>query len=165
MLLVVGVIITSLSFQNLENYSDEKKERYVGPVMIAAGILVIARGAFGRLRPPRSELSRRRSFLRRYIREMYSRPIFTLRSNTSLSLCDIQITDIDECSRTMLHNDEPPSYELATSDEYLSNRLQGRTNLANSVEGLSGEEDTEAPPTYEEFMRSESFNIVQTTRL
>ncbi|ESO99599.1 hypothetical protein LOTGIDRAFT_173664 [Lottia gigantea] len=102
MLLVVGVIITSMSFQNLEDYKDEERERYAGPVMIAAGVLVLARGAFSRLRPPRSELSRRRSFLRRYIRDIYSRPIFALRNSTSLSLCDIQISDVDDCSRRIL---------------------------------------------------------------
>ena len=64
--------------QNLEAYRDENKERYAGPVLIGAGVLVLARGAFSKLRPPRSHLARRRSFLRRYVREMYRSPILAV---------------------------------------------------------------------------------------
>ncbi|XP_076459068.1 uncharacterized protein LOC143292544 isoform X2 [Babylonia areolata] len=125
MLLVVGVIITSLTFQNLEAYKDENKERYAGPVLIGAGVLVLARGAFSKLRPQRSHLARRRSFLRRYVREMYSRPILAFRNSTSFSLCDLQVSDLhDSTSRTRLYSDEPPPYDLVTSDHYLSGHLR-----------------------------------------
>lgn len=76
MLLVVGVIITSLTFQNLEDYKEEQINRYAGPVLIGAGILVIARGALSHLCPQRSQFARQRSLLRRYVRELYTRPIF-----------------------------------------------------------------------------------------
>lgn len=87
MLLVVGVIITSLTFQNLENLS---KERYAGPILITAGILLIAKGAFTRYRPQRSELARRRSFLRRYIQELYGRPIIGVREIQGKQLLDLE---------------------------------------------------------------------------
>lgn len=78
--------------QNLEAYKDENKERYAGPVLIGAGVLVLARGAFSKLRPPRSHLARRRSFLRRYIREMYSRPILavSVRDVVTNAVCRIR---------------------------------------------------------------------------
>ncbi|PVD38662.1 hypothetical protein C0Q70_01280 [Pomacea canaliculata] len=84
MLLVVGVIITSLTFQNLEAYKDENKERYAGPVLIGAGVLVLARGAFSRLRPQRAPSGRRRSFLQRYVREVYNRPILAVTVHVTL---------------------------------------------------------------------------------
>ncbi|XP_046561644.1 uncharacterized protein LOC124270650 [Haliotis rubra] len=166
LLLVVGVIITSLTFQNLEDYQDENKERYAGPVLIGAGILVIARGAFSRLRPHRSNLARRRSLLRRYVREVYSRPILAFRNSSSLSLCDIQVTDLHDCPRTRLYSDEPPPYDIVTSDEYLARHCQAQTNLGHQVEDSScnGSDIStlEPPPTYAEFMRSEE---MRTTRL
>ncbi|KAK2168867.1 hypothetical protein NP493_1211g00046 [Ridgeia piscesae] len=42
--LVVGVIITSVTFQNLQSWNDAKKEGYVGPVLIGAGLLLMGRG-------------------------------------------------------------------------------------------------------------------------
>jgi hypothetical protein len=61
-------------------------------VLIGAGVLVLARGAFSKLRPPRSHLARRRSFLRRYIREMYSRPILavSVRDVVTNAVCRIR---------------------------------------------------------------------------
>lgn len=78
LLLVVGVIVTSLAFQNLEHYQDEKQERYAGPVLIAAGALIMAKGVYNQWRPRQIRLARQRSFLRRYMNEIYSRPILVV---------------------------------------------------------------------------------------
>ena len=43
--LVVGVIITSVTFQNLDHHYLANKERYAGPVLICAGILIMGKGA------------------------------------------------------------------------------------------------------------------------
>ncbi|KAK2150724.1 hypothetical protein LSH36_393g01017 [Paralvinella palmiformis] len=43
--LVVGVIITSLTFQNLDHHYLANKERYAGPILICAGILIMGKGA------------------------------------------------------------------------------------------------------------------------
>ncbi|XP_005098051.1 uncharacterized protein LOC101856424 [Aplysia californica] len=95
LLLVVGVIITSLTFQNLDGQNGENKERYAGPVLIAGGVLVMARGALSRLWPRRRTLSaRRRSLLRRYVQEIYSRPIFALENTSTFSLCDLEVSDL-----------------------------------------------------------------------
>ncbi|GFO23408.1 hypothetical protein PoB_004991300 [Plakobranchus ocellatus] len=186
-LLVVGVIITSLTFQNLDGPDNENKERYAGPVLIAAGVLVMARGALSRLWPRRRTLSaRRRSLLRRYIRELYSRPIFALEDRSSCSLCDLEVSDLYHISsRSRLYTDDPPSYELVTSQEYLygDNYVHAYTNPANDIEDdidnftfrQSSEEDgpirivitaappddgpaddTVPPPTYEEYIKSEN---------
>jgi hypothetical protein len=45
-LLVFGVIITSVTFQNLERHREGNSERYVGPILIVVGALVLARGTF-----------------------------------------------------------------------------------------------------------------------
>lgn len=114
MLLVVGVIITSLTFQNLEDYKEEQINRYAGPVLMGAGILVIARGALSHLCPQRSQFARQRSLLRRYVRELYTRPIFGMR-NDSTDLCDIHVSDsqdisgIQECPSAP-YSPGPPSY-------------------------------------------------------
>ncbi|XP_041363571.1 uncharacterized protein LOC121379148 isoform X2 [Gigantopelta aegis] len=162
MLLVVGVIITSLTFQNLEEH-DDNKERYAGPVLIGAGILVIARGAFSRLRrPARSDLARRRSFLRRYIREIYSRPMLAFRNSSSLSLCDIHVTDFQDCPRTRLYSDDPPSYDIVTSDEYLSQYVTSSTiQTDDDRTELIEADELEPPPSYDEFMRSQQMRTTQ----
>ncbi|CAG5117047.1 unnamed protein product [Candidula unifasciata] len=174
LLLVVGVIITSLTFQNLDGTSAENKERYAGPVLIAAGALVMARGALSRLWPRRRTMSaRRRSLLRRYIREIYNRPIFALQNSSSFSLCDIQVSDLCHVtSRTRLYSDDPPSYEIVTSDEY---HVHAYTNPASdgddeehtdttdppvrmvispSPEPTPPSEEPCPPPTYEDYMNS-----------
>eukprot|EP00106_Octopus_bimaculoides_P019395 XP_014786837.1 PREDICTED: uncharacterized protein LOC106881110 isoform X4 [Octopus bimaculoides] len=125
LLLVVGVIITSLTFQNLEDYKNEHVNRYAGPVLIGAGILVIARGALSHLCPQRSQFARQRSLLRRYVRELYTRPILGLRNDSS-NLCDIRVSEsqdiaeIQECPRptrpttptflSIQYSPGPPSY-------------------------------------------------------
>ncbi|GFR96715.1 hypothetical protein ElyMa_004458800 [Elysia marginata] len=153
-LLVVGVIITSLTFQNLDSTDSENKERYAGPVLIAAGVLVMARGALSRLWPQRRTLSaRRRSLIRRYIREIYSRPIFALEERSSCNLCEMEVSDlyhISSASRSRLYNDDPPSYELVTSQEYLygENYVHAYTNPANDIE--DDNYDFRQPPTAEE---------------
>lgn len=179
MLLVVGVIITSLTFQNLEDYKEEQINRYAGPVLIGAGILVIARGALSHLCPQRSQFARQRSLLRRYVRELYTRPIFGMR-NDSTDLCDIHVSDsqdisgIQECpsapyspgppsytSRLRMYSDDPPPYDVVISQEYfVTNPVP---DIVNQVEA-NAEEDVfqnvnegcvEAPPpSYEEFMRT-----------
>lgn len=45
-LLVFGVIVTSVTFQNLERHTEGNTERYIGPVLIVVGALVLARGTF-----------------------------------------------------------------------------------------------------------------------
>ena len=45
-LLVFGVIVTSVTFQNLERHTEGNTERYVGPVLIVVGALLLARGTF-----------------------------------------------------------------------------------------------------------------------
>lgn len=179
MLLVVGVIITSLTFQNLEDYKEEQINRYAGPVLMGAGILVIARGALSHLCPQRSQFARQRSLLRRYVRELYTRPIFGMR-NDSTDLCDIHVSDsqdisgIQECpsapyspgppsytSRLRMYSDDPPPYDVVISQEYfVTNPVP---DIVNQVEA-NAEEDVfqnvnegcvEAPPpSYEEFMRT-----------
>lgn len=73
-LLVVGVIITSLTFQNLERYENEKTERYAGPILIVVGILVLARGAFSQIKAKRTNTQQ--SFvIRSYTGELLTRPI------------------------------------------------------------------------------------------
>ncbi|XP_059168271.1 uncharacterized protein LOC131950218 [Physella acuta] len=145
LLLVVGVIITSLTFQNLDGTSSENKERYAGPVLIAAGVLVMARGALSRLWPRRQTMSaRRRSLLRRYIREIYSRPIFALQNNSTFSLCDMEVSDLYHVSsRTRLYSDDPPAYEVVTSNQYLygDTFVHAYTNPANDVEEEYDDED------------------------
>lgn len=179
MLLVVGVIITSLTFQNLEDYKEEQINRYAGPVLMGAGILVMARGALSHLCPQRSQFARQRSLLRRYVRELYTRPIFGMR-NDSTDLCDIHVSDsqdisgIQECpsapyspgppsytSRLRMYSDDPPPYDVVISQEYfVTNPVP---DIVNQVEA-NAEEDVfqnvnegcvEAPPpSYEEFMRT-----------
>lgn len=167
MLLVVGVIITSLTFQNLEDYKEEQINRYAGPVLIGAGILVIARGALSHLCPQRSQFARQRSLLRRYVRELYTRPIFGMR-NDSTDLCDIHVSDsqdisgIQECprparpnpplflsapyspgppsytSRLRMYSDDPPPYDVVISQEYfVTNPVP---DIVNQVEA-NAEED------------------------
>ena len=48
--LVVGVIITSITFQNLEGHHEANKERYAGPILIVAGILIMGKGAVFRIK-------------------------------------------------------------------------------------------------------------------
>ncbi|KAH9502310.1 hypothetical protein Btru_073430 [Bulinus truncatus] len=186
LLLVVGVIITSLTFQNLDGTSSENKERYAGPVLIAAGVLVMARGALSRLWPQRRTMSaRRRSLLRRYIREMYNRPIFALQNNSTFSLCDMEVTDLYHVSsRTRLYSDDPPSYEVVTSGQYIyrDTYVHAYTNPANEVEDDYNEDDSDTlpdrpiriivtqtsnaadppnedpspPPSYDEYIKSET---------
>ena len=73
-LLVVGVIITSLTFQNLERYEHEKTERYAGPILIVVGILILARGAFSQIKAKRANAQQ--SFvIRSYTGELLTRPI------------------------------------------------------------------------------------------
>ncbi|XP_025081396.1 uncharacterized protein LOC112556525 [Pomacea canaliculata] len=191
MLLVVGVIITSLTFQNLEAYKDENKERYAGPVLIGAGVLVLARGAFSRLRPQRAPSGRRRSFLQRYVREVYNRPILAFRNSASLSLCDIHISGLqDSNSRSRLYSDEPPSYDQVTSDSQVCGPsplqdtptptgVSSATTLHRCAEGTDnieyvndeddvfyireGDDDLQPPPHYEDFMRASE--CIRTTRL
>ncbi|KAI8796848.1 hypothetical protein BgiMline_004479 [Biomphalaria glabrata] len=195
LLLVVGVIITSLTFQNLDGTSSENKERYAGPVLIAAGVLVMARGALSRLWPRRRTMSaRRRSLLRRYIREIYSRPIFAvspdwecltvrLPNNSTFSLCDMEVADLYHVSsRTRLYSDDPPSYEVVTSGQYVyrDTYVHAYSNPANEVEDDYNEEDLDTqdhpiriivtqtsdvatpnedpspPPSYDEYIQSET---------
>ncbi|XP_036358823.1 uncharacterized protein LOC115212097 isoform X6 [Octopus sinensis] len=148
LLLVVGVIITSLTFQNLEDYKNEHVNRYAGPVLIGAGILVIARGALSHLCPQRSQFARQRSLLRRYVRELYTRPILGLRNDSS-NLCDIRVSEsqdiaeIQECprptrpttptflsiqyspgppsysSRLRMYSDDPPPYDVVMNQDYV----------------------------------------------
>ncbi|CAG5126581.1 unnamed protein product [Candidula unifasciata] len=149
-LLVVGVIITSLTFQNLDSSSGENKERYAGPVLIAAGVLVMARGALGRLWPRRTTLSsRRQSLLRRYIREIYSRPIFALQRNSTFSHCDLEVSDLYHVSsRSRLYSDDPPSYDIVTNSDYLypDAYVHAYTNPANEVEDEEDIYPTPFPP-------------------
>ena len=51
-ILCMGVIITSVTFQNLESYEQSKKERYAGPILMAVGLLVMGKGAFYKFRLP-----------------------------------------------------------------------------------------------------------------
>lgn len=89
--------------QNLEAYKDENKERYAGPVLIGAGVLVLARGAFSRLRPQRAPSGRRRSFLQRYVREVYNRPILAVSTAPSfLTSLNKSSTSCQTADRTHL---------------------------------------------------------------
>ena len=49
-ILVVGVIITSVTFQNLDVHLQESKHSYAGPIMIGAGILIMGKGAMFRIK-------------------------------------------------------------------------------------------------------------------
>ncbi len=49
-ILVVGVIITSVTFQNLDHHNDSNKERYAGPILIVVGILIMGKGAVFRIK-------------------------------------------------------------------------------------------------------------------
>lgn len=68
--LVVGVIITSLTFQNLDPYHEGNKARFAGPVLMAFGILIMGRGAFNKLQHHdfTALLNRHRNFWRRFFR-------------------------------------------------------------------------------------------------
>ncbi|GAB1610126.1 uncharacterized protein LOC115212097 isoform X1 [Argonauta hians] len=209
LLLVVGVIITSLTFQNLEDYKNEHHvNRYAGPVLIGAGILVIARGALSHLCPQRSQFARQRSLLRRYVRELYTRPIIGLR-NDSPNLCDIQVSEsqdiaeIQQCprsvrpnppaflslqyspgppsyssapatprpfffgSRLQMYNDDPPPYDVVVNQEYVVTETvtesmaseETAVNLDEDEAFQSADEECcpEAPPSYDEFMRTSTF--------
>ena len=72
-LLVIGVSITSMTFQNLEHHETETSERYAGPILIVIGILVMARGALTHIRP--GDNSDQRFVIRSYTGEMSTRPI------------------------------------------------------------------------------------------
>ncbi len=71
-ILVVGVIITSVTFQNLDPFHEGNKGRYAGPVLMGAGILVMGRGAIYKIRNHewhcRGFISRQRAFIRRLFR-------------------------------------------------------------------------------------------------
>ena len=62
-LLVVGIILTSLTFHNLKFYKNGIKERYAGPVLIGAGILVIGRAIFNQMRAGSPHAPRTHSIL------------------------------------------------------------------------------------------------------
>ncbi|CAI9723230.1 Hypothetical predicted protein [Octopus vulgaris] len=193
LLLVVGVIITSLTFQNLEDYKNEHVNRYAGPVLIGAGILVIARGALSHLCPQRSQFARQRSLLRRYVRELYTRPILGLRNDSS-NLCDIRVSEsqdiaeIQECprptrpttptflsapatprpfffgSRLRMYSDDPPPYDVVMNQDYVVSETvtesmaseETAVNLDDEEAFQSADEECclEAPPSYDEFMRT-----------
>uniref|UniRef100_A0A0B6Z4J7 Uncharacterized protein n=1 Tax=Arion vulgaris TaxID=1028688 RepID=A0A0B6Z4J7_9EUPU len=98
----------------------------------------MARGALSRLWPrPRTMSSRRRSLLRRYIREIYNRPTFALQRSSTFSLCDMVVTDLHHVSsRTRLYSDDPPSYDTVTSEDFIyqDTYVHAYTNPANEVE-------------------------------
>ena len=48
-ILVVGVIITSVTFQNLQSWNEAKKEGFAGPILIAAGLLLMGRGVVSKV--------------------------------------------------------------------------------------------------------------------
>ena len=70
LVLVVGVIITSLTFQNLDPYHEGNKARFAGPILMVAGVLIMGRGAFNKLQQYDCSnlLNRHRNLWRRLLR-------------------------------------------------------------------------------------------------
>lgn len=143
-LLVVGVIITSLTFQNLERYENEKTERYAGPILIVVGILVLARGAFSQIKAKRT--TTQQSFvIRSYTGELLTRPIMEYSSN-SLTMCGVSIAEAHEYPRLSIYDDEPPAYHTVIDNQ--RHVVQTRDESTQSPEDY-----TDPPPTYEEFLQ------------
>ena len=69
-ILVIGVVITSVTFQNLDAHRDAKKERYAGPILIGAGILLMGKGAVFRIKESECHTSLKRTWrgIRRRLR-------------------------------------------------------------------------------------------------
>lgn len=86
--LVVGVIITSVAFQNLDVHLQESKHSYAGPIMIGAGILIMGKGAAFRVKESDCHLALKRHWntLRRRltVSHFFPSPIFLMHGQTQL---------------------------------------------------------------------------------
>ncbi|XP_060077741.1 uncharacterized protein LOC132557269 [Ylistrum balloti] len=147
-LLVIGVIITSLTFQNLEHHDSETSERYAGPILIVVGVLVLARGALNHIRPGDST-NPQRLVIRSYTGEISTRPIMEYSSN-SMTMCSVvSIGEGHEYPRLSIYNDDPPSYDAVvetTGDPACIS--ESTTTREESTQ--SPDEQQELPPSYEE---------------
>lgn len=162
-MLVFGVIITSVTFQNLERHIDGNIERYLGPVLIVVGSLLLARGTFKQFHS--GELgTRERIIIRDCPAAFYASRQVTECSSTTATVCSVSVHEDNNVFIRPPINDPPPPYELVIADQAIPDspdifdivRITHRWPddlLALSDGSVTSPDNISEPPSYEEYMK------------
>ncbi|VDI05080.1 uncharacterized protein LOC143047051 [Mytilus galloprovincialis] len=162
-LLVFGVIVTSVTFQNLERHTEGNTERYVGPVLIVVGALLLARGTFNQFHFVETR-TRERILIRDCQPTLYSSRQITECSSTTATMCSVSVNEENNQNGRLPTNEDPPPYEVVIADQCLPDspdtfdivRITHRwqDELVTTSEGsVASPSNGSEPPSYEEYMK------------